>query len=276
MRSTLDPPSDAGAGTKPALPTAPQLAPLAHRALTGAMRVVIAGGHGKIALILERLLAEAGHEPVAIIRNPEHRADIDATGAVAVVLDLEHASVDEVGQVLKNADAAVFAAGAGPGSTAERKFTVDRDAAILLADAAEAAGVPRLVVISAIGTDDFDPASDEIYQLYPRAKSEADASVRTRDLDWTIVRPGGLTNDPAPDASCRAPRCRAAGSPGRMSPRRSRPCSRRGRHPVPSSSSSRATTRSTRRSRRSAERPGVTPIERAASRRRRGAGPRRR
>jgi len=84
------------------------------------MRVVIAGGHGKIALVLERLLVEAGHEPIAIIRNPDHRDDVDATGAAAVVLDLEDASVDEVGQVLKNADAAVFAAGAGPGSTAER------------------------------------------------------------------------------------------------------------------------------------------------------------
>jgi uncharacterized protein YbjT (DUF2867 family) len=160
------------------------------------MRVVIAGGHGKIALILERLLADAGHQPVAIIRNPDQRADIDATGAVAVVLDLEHASVDEVGQVLKNADAAVFAAGAGPGSSAERKFTVDRDAAILLADAAEAAGVPRLVVVSAIATDEFDADSDDVFQLYLRAKSEADAAVRERDLDWTIVRPGGLTNDP--------------------------------------------------------------------------------
>src|SRR4029453_13266097 len=117
-------------------------------------------------------------------------------GAVAVVLDLEDASVTEVGQVLKNADAAVFAAGAGPGSTGGRKFTVDRAPALLLADAAEAAGVQRLVVISAIGTDGFDPASDDIFQLYLRAKSEADASVRSRDLDWTIVRPGGLTNDP--------------------------------------------------------------------------------
>ena len=159
------------------------------------MRIVIAGGHGKIALILERLLAEAGHEPVAIIRNPDHRADVDAKGAAAVVLDLEAASVDEVAQVLKNADAAVFAAGAGPGSGAERKFTVDRDAAILLADAAEAAGVGRLVVVSAMNADRFDPASDDVFQQYLRAKSEADASVRGRDLDWTIVRPGSLTND---------------------------------------------------------------------------------
>ncbi|MEV1129204.1 NAD(P)H-binding protein [Agromyces sp. NPDC049794] len=160
------------------------------------MRVVIAGGHGQIALVLERLLADGGHEPIAIIRNPEHRADIDATGAAAVVLDLEEASVDEVGQVLKDADAAVFAAGAGPGSSAARKFTVDRDAAILLADAAEAAGVPRLVVISAMSADRFDPDSQDVFQLYLRAKSEADASVRSRDLGWTIVRPGRLTNDP--------------------------------------------------------------------------------
>ena len=159
------------------------------------MRVVIAGGHGQIALILERLLAEAGHEPIAIIRNPEHRADVDGTGAAAVVLDLEAASVDEVAEVLRNADAAVFAAGAGPGSSAERKFTVDRDAAILLADAAEVAGVPRLVVVSAIDTDRFDPESDDVFQVYLRAKSEADASVRGRDLDWTIVRPGSLTNE---------------------------------------------------------------------------------
>jgi uncharacterized protein YbjT (DUF2867 family) len=160
------------------------------------MRVVIAGGHGKIALILERLLADAGHDPVAIVRNPEQRDDVEAAGAAAAVLDLEAASVDEVADVLRGADAAVFAAGAGPGSGAERKFTVDRDAAILLADAAEAARVPRLIVISAINTDDFDEASDDIFQLYLRAKSEADASVRDRDLDWTIVRPGSLTNEP--------------------------------------------------------------------------------
>jgi uncharacterized protein YbjT (DUF2867 family) len=160
------------------------------------MRVVIAGGHGKIALILERLLADAGHEPVALIRNPDHRDDVEAAGATAVVLDLEAASVDQVAEALRNADAAVFAAGAGPGSSAERKFTVDRDAAILLADAAEAAGVSRLVVVSAIDTDRFDPESDDVFQVYLRAKSEADASVRGRDLDWTIVRPGSLTNEP--------------------------------------------------------------------------------
>ena len=160
------------------------------------MRVVIAGGHGKIALILERLLADGGHEPVALIRNPDHAPDVAAAGAVPAVLDLEAASTDEVAAVLAGADAAVFAAGAGPGSTAERKLTVDRDGAILLADAAERAGVARIVVVSAIRADDFDAASDDVFQVYLRAKSEADAAVRASSHDWTVVRPGSLTDGP--------------------------------------------------------------------------------
>ena len=178
------------------------------------MRVVIAGGHGKIALILERLLAEAGHEPVAVIRNPDHRADVDATGAVAVVLDLEDASVDELGQVLKNADAAVFAAGAGPGSTAERKFTVDRDAAILLADAAEAAGVPRLIVVSAIGTDDFDPESDDVFQLDSRARAKRMPRCASATSTGPSCDRAGSRTIRAAEACTSARRSRADGSPG--------------------------------------------------------------
>ena len=104
------------------------------------MRVVIAGGHGKIALILERLLAERGDTVTGIIRNPAQAADLEAAGAAPAVLDLEQASVDQVAEVVRGADAVGFAAGAGPGSGAARKQTVDRDAAVLLADAAEAAG----------------------------------------------------------------------------------------------------------------------------------------
>ncbi|MDQ1596645.1 MAG: hypothetical protein QOI70_69 [Microbacteriaceae bacterium] len=161
------------------------------------MRIVIAGGHGKIAMLLSRLLAEAGHEPIGLIRNPEHTDDLLAVGATPVVLDLEQSDVGEVADVLGDVDAVVFAAGAGPGSSAERKLTVDRDGAILLADAAGEAGVRRLIVISATGADDFHAESDDVFQVYLRAKSEADAMVRGRDLDWTIVRPGALTNDAA-------------------------------------------------------------------------------
>lgn len=160
------------------------------------MRIVIAGGHGQIALRLERLLAAAGHEVAGIIRKPEQADDLREAGAEPVVMDLESASVEMVAAVLQGADAAVFAAGAGPGSGAARKATVDRDAAILLADAAERAGVRRVLVVSAMRAD---PAhqGDEVFDAYLRAKGEADASIRARSgLDWTILRPGRLTDDP--------------------------------------------------------------------------------
>ena len=159
------------------------------------MRIVIAGGHGQIALLLAGQLSSAGHQPVGLIRNPEHIADLQQVGADSVIVDLEQASVTELAAHLAAADAVVFAAGAGPGSSAARKETVDRDGAILLASAAAAAGIRRYVIISAIATDDFDPESDEVYQVYLRAKSEADAALRDTGLDWTIVRPGGLTDD---------------------------------------------------------------------------------
>ncbi|WP_395306890.1 SDR family oxidoreductase [Mycobacterium sp. AMU20-3851] len=163
------------------------------------MRVVIAGGHGKIALLLERLLADRGDSPVGLIRNPSQAGDLAEAGAQAVVLDLEQSSVRQVADALAGADAVVFAAGAGPGSGVTRKQTVDRDAAILLADAAEAAGVQRYVMVSALAADDrsLDDGYDEVFRAYMRAKSEADANVRSRaGLQTTVVRPGGLTDEP--------------------------------------------------------------------------------
>lgn len=161
------------------------------------MKIVIAGGHGKIALILEKSLAEAGHEPIGIIRNPAHAADLLAVGASPLLLDLESTTAAALADSLSEVDAVVFAAGGGPDSGPERKLTVDRDGAILLADAAAIAGVRRVVIVSAMSADDFDPESDDVFQIYLRAKSEADAYVRGLDLDWTIVRPGGLTDDAA-------------------------------------------------------------------------------
>jgi uncharacterized protein YbjT (DUF2867 family) len=163
------------------------------------MRIVIAGGHGKIALILERLLSQRGDSVAGFIRNPEHAADLEAAGAEPLVVDLEAASVDDVAAHLRRADAVVFAAGAGAGSGAARKETVDRDAAILLADAAETAKVSRYVMISAMGADAEAPddAGDPVFVAYLRAKGAADENIRARKaLDSTIVRPGHLTNDP--------------------------------------------------------------------------------
>jgi len=163
------------------------------------MRVVIAGGHGKIALILERLLSERGDTAVGLIRNPDHIADLEAAGAEPVVVDLEAATVPDIAAHVQGADAVVFAAGAGPGSGAARKQTVDCDAAILLADAAESAGVRRYVIVSAIGADVEAPddIGDPVFVAYLRAKGHADDVIRERkDLDATVVRPGHLTNDP--------------------------------------------------------------------------------
>jgi uncharacterized protein YbjT (DUF2867 family) len=162
------------------------------------MRVVIAGGHGKIALILEKLLTERGDSVAGFVRNPDHAADLVAVDAEALVVDLEQASVAEVASHLAGADAVVFAAGAGPGSGAARKETVDRDAAILLADAAESAEVSRYAMISSTGADANAPHTrDEVFTAYLRAKGAADDNVRARTaLNTTIIRPGHLTNDP--------------------------------------------------------------------------------
>ncbi|MEU7178813.1 MULTISPECIES: NAD(P)H-binding protein [Streptomyces] len=161
------------------------------------MRIVIAGGHGQIALRLERLLAGRGDEVAGIVRRPGQAGDVLAAGAEPVVCDLESASVADVARHLEGADAAVFAAGAGPGSGEARKDSVDRGAAVLFADAAEAAGVRRFVVVSSMGADREPPAdTDPVFAAYLRAKGAADADVRSRaGLDWTILRPGRLTDD---------------------------------------------------------------------------------
>jgi uncharacterized protein YbjT (DUF2867 family) len=162
------------------------------------MRVVIAGGHGKVALALERLLAGRGDQVIGLIRNPAQAADVQQADAEAVVCDLEAASADDVAIVLSGADAVVFAAGAGPGSGIPRKDSVDRAASVLMADAAQQAGVRRFVQVSSMGAGSPpQPGRDEVWAAYITAKTAAEADLRSRDLDWTILRPGHLTDDPA-------------------------------------------------------------------------------
>ncbi|MCT2586556.1 NAD(P)H-binding protein [Actinophytocola gossypii] len=162
------------------------------------MRVVIAGGHGKIALLLTARLAARGDSVLGIVRNPDHVDDVRAAGGDAAVVDLEGASVDEVAAVLAGADAVVFAAGAGPGSGVARKDTVDRAASALVADAAERAEVRRFVQVSAMGLGRADdPSVGEAFAAYLRAKEAAERDLTARALDWTILRPGQLTDDPA-------------------------------------------------------------------------------
>ncbi|MGW2543137.1 NAD(P)-binding oxidoreductase, partial [Kitasatospora sp. NPDC001574] len=162
------------------------------------MRTVIAGGHGQIALRLERLLADHGDRPAGIIRRPEQAENLAAAGAEPLLLDLETATPAALADLLTGADAVVFAAGAGPGSGADRKLTVDRDAAVLLADAAELAGVRRYLIVSSMGADAGAAyPDDEVFETYLRAKGAADDAVRARTtLDWTVLRPGRLTDGP--------------------------------------------------------------------------------
>jgi nucleoside-diphosphate-sugar epimerase len=162
--------------------------------------VAIAGAHGKIAQRLTALLVARGDTVTGLIRNPDHADDVRARGASPVVCDLERASVEEVAAAVAGADAVVFAAGAGPGSGAERKLTVDRDGAIKLLDATESATV-RYVIVSSIGAESPPPESDDdVFSVYLRAKAAADAAVVASDRPWTVVRPGGLTDDPGTGA----------------------------------------------------------------------------
>ena len=158
---------------------------------------MIAGGHGRVAMHLTAQLAESGDQAVGLIRNPDHATDIAALGGSSVVVDLEHVTPEELAGLIGGADAVVFAAGAGPGSGAARKLTVDLGAAVLLIDAAGLAGISRYVMVSAISADAYDPDSNDVFQIYLRAKSEADKALRDSGLEWTIIRPGGLTDDEA-------------------------------------------------------------------------------
>jgi uncharacterized protein YbjT (DUF2867 family) len=155
--------------------------------------IVIAGGHGQIALRLARLLSARGDAVRSLIRNPGHEAGVHAAGAEPVLADMER--LDDLSEFVDGADAVVFAAGAGPGSGPERKRTVDLGAVVKLLDAARRTGVRRYLMVSAMGAGD-PAAGSETMRPYLDAKAEADAAVAASDRDWTIVRPGGLTDDP--------------------------------------------------------------------------------
>jgi nucleoside-diphosphate-sugar epimerase len=140
------------------------------------------------------LLVARGDDVIGLIRNPDHSSNVRQAGASAVVCDLEQANVEEVAAAIEGCNAVVFAAGAGPGSGAERKVTMDRDGAINLLGAATTSSVGRYVMVSGAGVEN-PPSGDEVFEVYLRAKAAADAAVESSELDWTILRPGGLTDD---------------------------------------------------------------------------------
>jgi uncharacterized protein YbjT (DUF2867 family) len=155
--------------------------------------VAIAGGHGKIALILGELLAGRGDTVRGLIRNPDQEADLRAAGIEPVLCDLEAEA--DVAAAIRGADAVVFAAGAGPGSGDARKETVDKGGAVKLIEAAKAEGIARYLIVSSMGADKAPEDGAEGFGAYLRAKFEADEALRASGLDYTVVRPGGLTDD---------------------------------------------------------------------------------
>lgn len=160
-------------------------------------RIIIFGGHGKIALLAEPLLTQHGDEVTAVIRNPEQADAVNATGAHALVSDIEHDDTDALAALIAGHDAVVWSAGAGGGDP-ERTMAVDRDAAIRAMDAAAQAGVTRFVMVSYFGasTDHgIDPANS--FWHYAEAKAAADEHLRASALDWTVLGPSSLTLDPS-------------------------------------------------------------------------------
>lgn len=166
------------------------------------MDVVVAGGHGKVALRLLALLTEGGHRGRGLIRNPDQASALVAVGAEPVLCDL--GVEDDLAQYVADADAVVFAAGAGPGRGDERKRTVDLGGAVKLIEAAKQTGVARYVMLSAIGAPAMAAEPGEM-QPYFAAKAEADGALERAGLDHTIVRPGGLTDDPGTGRVTAAP-----------------------------------------------------------------------
>jgi uncharacterized protein YbjT (DUF2867 family) len=159
-------------------------------------RTTIIGGHGKVALRLARLLGRTGHDVTSWVRNPDHVADVEATGATVLVADVERLDLDEMKARLVGQDAVVWSAGAGGGDPA-RTYAVDRDAAIRSMAAAEAAGVPRYVLVSYFyDRPDHGVPPESSFFPYADAKAAADQHLRTTGLAWTIVGPSRLTDEP--------------------------------------------------------------------------------
>ncbi|MBT2486229.1 MULTISPECIES: NAD(P)H-binding protein [unclassified Microbacterium] len=158
-------------------------------------RIIVFGGHGRIALLLAPLLTARGDEVTAVIRNPDHTADVEASGAKALVADIETMDVAALADIVRGHDAAVWSAGAGGGDP-ERTYAVDRDAATRSMDAAEQAGVSRYVMVSWIGStaDHGVPPTDSFF-AYADAKWAADEHLRGTGLEGTILAPGSLTFD---------------------------------------------------------------------------------
>jgi uncharacterized protein YbjT (DUF2867 family) len=159
-------------------------------------RIAVVGGHGKVAQHLLSQWNAAGHQAVALVRREGYRPELEKLGAEVRLLDIERDDAVAFGTAFAGCDAVVFAAGGGPDGNIERKRTVDLEGSLKSIEGARLAGIRRFVQLSAIGVDEPLPAStDPVWRAYVEAKRDADAALRDTDLDWTILRPGRLTDD---------------------------------------------------------------------------------
>ena len=214
-------------------------------------QVAIVGGHGQVARHLHPLLVAAGRQPVALVRSDDQRAELEEAGAHVRLLNIEQSNGEAFGQAFQGCDSVVFAAGGGPDGNIERKRTVDLEGALKSIEGARAAGITRFVMVSAIGVD--EPLPDDtapVWKAYVEAKRDADEALRLSGLDWTILRPGRLTDDPAPVSSRSVRTSNAARSRARTSPPPSPPSSTTTGPSASSGTSSAARSRSLTRFRR--------------------------
>ncbi len=170
-------------------------------------RIAVVGGHGQVARHLLVDLRHSGHEPVALVRKPDYREDLESRGAEVRLLDIENSTAEDFASSFAGCDAVVFAAGGGPDGNLERKRTVDLEGSLKSIEGARQAGIRRFVQVSAIDVD--EPVADdagEVWKAYVEAKRDSDAALRASDLDWTIIRPGRLTDEPAVGTVALAPR----------------------------------------------------------------------
>src|ERR1700710_473705 len=151
------------------------------------MKIAIAGGHGKIALLTAEQLVARGDEVLSLVRNADHEDEVRATGATPVQADLEQLDAEQLAERIAGSDAVIFAAGAGPNRGIERKDAVDRGAAVLPRAPAERPGLRRYLLGSSMGVEGVrDGATPEgvgeVFVAYLRAKLAAEEELRARDL----------------------------------------------------------------------------------------------
>jgi uncharacterized protein YbjT (DUF2867 family) len=169
-----------------------------HNRIPPGSRIAVVGGHGKVAQHLLTELRRRGHVPLALVRKDSYRPELEQLGAEVGLLDIETQDADDFAAAFADCAAVVFAAGGGPDGNIERKRTVDLEGSLKSIAGATAANVRRFVQLSAIGVDEpLPPDTEDVWRAYVEAKRDADAALRDSDLDWTVIRPGALTDDPA-------------------------------------------------------------------------------